>query len=141
MAGRSWICFEFLPQLGYLNVRIQPPPDERQALLIGQFSIIIRVLLDQAKLPVVDGNQFRYVLIVNRPNLCRLVVRQLEICADELFSMGTNVFPQNVQILIADHVLSALLWCCCLGARLWPHYQPCQRKDCYRQFFQDALLL
>src|SRR5215471_14810269 len=55
--------------MGGLDVRVQPPPDKRQGLLIRQFSPIICILLNKPELLVVDQNQLRYVLVVYRPLL------------------------------------------------------------------------
>src|SRR3954464_453801 len=98
-----------LPQLADERVHLDPLAGERQGLLVAHRRPLIGIALDERVLLVVDLDQLRRVLVVDGPELRRFRIRQLQVLGDQLFFRGTEILPQQVEILAADDMLT-LRW-------------------------------
>src|SRR3954470_21661771 len=98
-----------LPQLADESVHLDPLAGERQGLLVAHRRPLIGIALDERVLLVVDLDQLRRVLVVDGPELRRFRIRQLQVLGDQLFFRGTEILPQQVEILAADDMLT-LRW-------------------------------
>jgi hypothetical protein len=71
---------------------------ELLGLVVGERAVVRRVVGDQLREPVVHNFHRRRVLIVERPELCRLTVGERQVHGHQGLAVGTDGVAQDVEV-------------------------------------------
>src|SRR5262249_46997226 len=87
-----------------LDVRVQPSTNQIFSLLISQGSVVARILFNDRRSRVVDLPGFRRILFVHLPELSRFLIREYQVCCNQLLLDRANVLAKQRKLLIRDRV-------------------------------------